>query len=367
MTELVKYVPDNLPATIDGIQTYLLIGKEQLKAHQAKLRAIDKIPEAHAARGAALQDAQTLAKNLLAAEAKLGKMLAAAPKQGKTKEYGSTGGTIPTLPPGLTKKESHQAQTIARNPEVVEKVTAQAVVKGELPTAKEVYKEVNKLIREARLHEASQEVLPKQAKIINNDCLEYLDSVKPIDLLLTDPPYFTDGNFTAHISAYLGKVKDTGQAYVFIGSSPDEVAAYLAIDTHRMTLEQILVWNYNNTGQRQPNKRYTSNYQFCLYYRGPEAPDINKPGDGTHQYACQTINAPDGRMGDRFYVWQKPDALIERLIRNSSNPDDFVFDPFAGSGTVVISAARLGREAAGCEVNKDVVDICVTRGCILDV
>jgi hypothetical protein len=45
--------------------------------------------------------------------ARLGAMLAPIPKKGKTAEYGSSGGTIPTLPPNITKKESHQAQTIA--------------------------------------------------------------------------------------------------------------------------------------------------------------------------------------------------------------------------------------------------------------
>ncbi len=54
-------------------------------------------------------------QSVLIAEAKLGKMLAALPKQGKTKQYGSKGGTIPHLPANMTKKESHFAQTIAAN------------------------------------------------------------------------------------------------------------------------------------------------------------------------------------------------------------------------------------------------------------
>ena len=97
----------HLPATAEGLHNFILIGKERLNSHKAKLRAIDKIPEAHAAKGAALQDAQDLADVLLDAEARLGGMLAAVPKAGKTKEYGSSGGTIPTLPPTITKKESH--------------------------------------------------------------------------------------------------------------------------------------------------------------------------------------------------------------------------------------------------------------------
>lgn len=59
---------------------------------------------------AALQDAQDMAEALLEAEAKLGEILVPLEKhKGKKKEYGSSGGTIPTLPSGITKKESRKA------------------------------------------------------------------------------------------------------------------------------------------------------------------------------------------------------------------------------------------------------------------
>ena len=44
---------------------------------------------------------------------------------------------------------------------------------------------------------------------------------------------------------------------------------------------------------------------------------------------------------------QKPEALIERLIAASSNPGDLVVDPFAGSGTTLVVAERLGRRWLG--------------------
>ncbi len=53
---------------------------------------------------------------LLHAEAKLGEILAAIPKVGITKEYSSRGGTIPTLPAGVSRKDSYLAQQIAKNP-----------------------------------------------------------------------------------------------------------------------------------------------------------------------------------------------------------------------------------------------------------
>ena len=269
---------------------------------------------------------------------------------------------VETLPEiGISRKESSTAQFVATLAEEMPELYEQ--VKSGKTTTSKAKKETNKRERRERQTEETKKSLTEQAIIIAGDCLVVIDSVAPIDLLLTDPPYFTDGDFTSHISAYLAKVKPTGQAYVFAGSSPEEIAAYLNMDTHNMRLEQMLVWNYNNTGQRQPNERYTSNYQVCFYYRGVEAPSINKPADGTYQYACQTVNAPDARIGDRWHEWQKPMELIERMIRNSSVTGDFVFDPFAGSGTTMLAAAKLGRVAQGCDIDQKAVDICIERGC----
>ena len=49
------------------------------------------------------------------------------------------------------------------------------------------------------------------------------------------------------------------------------------------------------------------------------------------------------------YPTQKPEALLERIIRASSNEGDLVLDPFCGSGTTLMVAQRLGRRWIGIE------------------
>jgi DNA modification methylase len=243
-------------------------------------------------------------------------------------------------------------------------------VKAQLSTGEvsinQAYKEIKKEENKTKVINLElQEVQTKSHTAIlhNVDCLNYLKNLDvEIDLLITDPPYFTDGDFTSHVLNYLNKVKKTGQAYVFASADPQEVLSYIKLKPINLQLEQILIWNYNNGGQLQPKTRYNSNYQICFYYRGIDAPQINKPTDGKHQYACQTINAPDGRIGDRYHKWQKPNELIERLIKNSSNIDDFIFDPFAGTSTTLVSAVKLGRRAEGCEVDIEAVKISNKRG-----
>jgi len=53
------------------------------------------------------------------------------------------------------------------------------------------------------------------------------------------------------------------------------------------------------------------------------------------------------RMG---YPTQKPVALLDRIIRASSNPGDVVFDPFCGCGTTIYAAQAIGRKWIGCDI-----------------
>lgn len=50
---------------------------------------------------------------------------------------------------------------------------------------------------------------------------------------------------------------------------------------------------------------------------------------------------------------QKPEKLIAKLILASSKEDDFVFDPFLGSGTTAVVAKKLGRKFSGIEINNE--------------
>ena len=52
------------------------------------------------------------------------------------------------------------------------------------------------------------------------------------------------------------------------------------------------------------------------------------------------------------YRTQKPEALLDRIIRSSSNEGDIVLDCFIGSGTTAAVAQKLGRRWIGCDVNK---------------
>ena len=79
---------------------------------------------------------------------------------------------------------------------------------------------------------------------------------------------------------------------------------------------------------------------------------------------------PVARFGKRFSAWkqgdsrcvkkngkklhstQKPEALLHRILLATTNKNDFVFDPFLGSGTTATVAKKLGRNYYGIEKEK---------------
>ena len=61
------------------------------------------------------------------------------------------------------------------------------------------------------------------------------------------------------------------------------------------------------------------------------------------------------------YPTQKPLALLERIIRASSNEGDLVLDPFCGCGTAVEAAQNLGRRWLGIDVEPLAVDLMARR------
>lgn len=61
------------------------------------------------------------------------------------------------------------------------------------------------------------------------------------------------------------------------------------------------------------------------------------------------------------YPTQKPEALLERIIKASSNPGDIVFDCFMGAGTTQAVAMKLGRRFIGADINVGAVHTTTKR------
>lgn len=78
--------------------------------------------------------------------------------------------------------------------------------------------------------------------------------------------------------------------------------------------------------------------------------DYFRPDEDTWYQSrlCGTFKERTG-----WHPCQLPEALLERIVKLSSNPGQLVFDPFTGSGTTLTVARKLGRDWLGCELSDD--------------
>jgi SAM-dependent methyltransferase len=83
-------------------------------------------------------------------------------------------------------------------------------------------------------------------------------------------------------------------------------------------------------------KRYESEYE------GSVLQDIWTDISKIHNQSPELLHFPT----------QKPEALLERIIRASSNEGDLVFDCFCGSGTTAAVAQKLGRRWIACDLSR---------------
>jgi DNA modification methylase len=73
----------------------------------------------------------------------------------------------------------------------------------------------------------------------------------------------------------------------------------------------------------------------------------------------------DRPMVSELHPTTKPVELIGRMIRNSSRPDELVYDPFCGSGSTIVAAHQLGRIGYGCEIDPAYVAVTLERLALL--
>lgn len=119
----------------------------------------------------------------------------------------------------------------------------------------------------------------------------------------------------------------------------------------RSTMERLhnegRIWYPDSKNKRPRLKRYLGEMRGVL--RGSVWTDISPLNSQAQE-----------REG---YPTQKPEALLDRIIKASSNEGDVVLDPFCGCGTLIASAHRLGRQWIGIDIAH--VAIRVIRGRML--
>jgi DNA modification methylase len=243
-----------------------------------------------------------------------------------------------------------------------------------------------------------------------------LSAPESVELVYMDPPFYTGRDFGAFsdrwdsMADYLGAVgeraaecyrllRPAGRCVVHVDP---RTSGYLRVELDQLfgreNFDNEIVWSYRRMPTAQP--RFQRRHDTLLVYRKDRnlAPRWTQPYEAPSASTLATwgtkkqtaVRGEDGRrvrsavaleespgvaMGDVWempilaplskertgYPTQKPQALLERLIAAFTHPGDTVLDPYAGSGTTLAAAAKLGRRFIGIDASPEAIRVTCER------
>lgn len=245
-------------------------------------------------------------------------------------------------------------------------------------------------------------------KTILGDTFEVLKSLPDqfVDLLIVDPPYNLNKDFGGNIFKSISYEEYEAYTDKWLSAAmhtlKKDASIYVCCDYKCSSAVERILGKYTNirnriTWQREKGRgakdnwkngmediwyatvsdKFTFNVEAVKLRRkviapykdkeSGEAKDWTETKDGKFRDTYPSnfwddISIPYWSMPENTaHPTQKPEKLIAKLILASSNEGDVILDPFAGSGTSLVTAKKLGRSYVGIEQNEQYCTWCEYR------
>ncbi|MCY4313751.1 MAG: site-specific DNA-methyltransferase [Gammaproteobacteria bacterium] len=217
-----------------------------------------------------------------------------------------------------------------------------------------------------------------------------------VDLLILDPPYNLTKNYHGNrfreldkpgYVLWFGRVIDLlipmlkPQSTIYVCSDWKTSSLVLPVLEDRFLVQNRITWEREKgRGAKRNWKNNTEDIWFCTssrdYYFDVDVVKLKRKVLAPYRFEGKPkdwVAEEDGnyRLTYPSNIWtditipfwsmpentphptQKPEKLLAKLILASSRKNDFVFDPFIGSGTTAVVAEKLGRQWSGIDINME--------------
>ena len=213
-------------------------------------------------------------------------------------------------------------------------------------------------------------------QVYQGDCREWLESLpdESVDCIITDPPFSglvnkskskNGGRFSReenHIyfddmseRAFLLFMRKTFQEMYRIAKIGSHLYCFTdwkqlrnmadTLELASWKIVNIICWDKGHFGC---GAGYRSQSEYILVFSKGLPKTFN---------LRNVANVIKAKRQNKLHPHQKPDELIEIFIKNSTQENDVVCDPFLGSGVVALCSQKLNRKWVGSEISKDYCDL----------
>ena len=248
---------------------------------------------------------------------------------------------------------------------------------------------------------------PKQFEIRCGDVVKELDGIADasIPLVVTSPPYNIGKEYETNrplveyldwcsswIEGIAAKLTAGGSFWLnlgylsILGRGRAVPLSYLLWDRVPLYLVQEVVWHYG-AGVAAKRSFSPRNEKWLWYVKSPDDyifnlddvrdPNVKYPNqkkngklkcnplgkNPTDVWEVPKVTSGTGRASAERtrHPAQFPVAVIDRIVRACSMPNDVVLDPFSGSGSTGVAAIAAGRRFVGIEIRRDYCEIAERR------
>lgn len=211
--------------------------------------------------------------------------------------------------------------------------------------------------------------------LYHGDCLEVMDSIDSVDHVITDPPY----SGRTHQNAKSNRGKGHGQSDINFAEMTDEKLRTVFDEVSRKsngwviaTLDYMHAFMFENIPPEGLKVLRTG-----VWVKTNPMPQISadRPAQGWEaiSYMWHTDKKPawngGGKHGNYIlptaqgtgHPTSKPVSMLTDIVEKFTKKQEIILDPFAGSGSTLLAARNLDRQAIGVELEEKYCELIAQR------
>lgn len=199
-----------------------------------------------------------------------------------------------------------------------------------------------------------------ECRLILGDCMDILPTLGRVDAVVTDPPYQEKTHKGSLEAIDFAPLKSHDIAKNLLGISSGWVIAFCEFEQlgkyQDAAGDEYIrggVWDKITAMPQITGDRPAQWGEAICFMHRKGKKRWNGGGKAAHYRV--------GHEGDKQHPTQKPVRLLSEIIRDFTQPDDLILDPFMGSGTTGVACAKMGRKFIGIELDPKYFDIACKR------